>query len=124
VTVRGAILFVASILAGCTDVGPRRGPGTLQATLDSPNGPEGAAVLVLVGEGVLGVSPLGESDVHSITVGEATRVVVINQAGGTLSFEVTMADLARPLVALVHEVAGPDDELRSDLSAYRVELQR
>jgi len=124
VNVRGAILFATLAMAACTDVGPFQGPGTLQATLSSPNGEEGAAVLLFIGEGVLDVNAVGDTEAYAIASSATTRVVLINHAGGTLSVEVRVADRSRPLVALVQEVAGPDDELRSDLSAYRVELSR
>ena len=121
---RRLFLLVALLLASCTDVGPVRGPGTFLATLSSPNGDEGAAVLVLLGEGVVDVRGTGGTDAYAATSGETTRVVLIKLPGGTLEFEVTVADLGGPLSALVQEVAGPDDELRTDLSAYRVEFGR
>lgn len=123
-SVRGVVLLAALALSGCTDIGPTRGPGKLAATLRSPSGDEGAAVLSLLGEGVLEVTKVGETEVYAVASGLTTRVVLINQSGGTLAFEVAVADVGRPVLALVREVAGPDDELRSDLSEYRVEFER
>jgi hypothetical protein len=124
VTLRRAALVASLVLAACTDVGPGRGPGTLTATLRSPNGDEGAAVVLLVGEGVVGVNPLGATEAYSVVSRAATRVVLINQAGGSLSFELEVADLRQPVVGLVQQVAGPTDALRSDVSAYRLEFGR
>lgn len=119
-----AVLIGALALAACTDLGPMRGAGTLTATLRSPNGSEGAAVLLLEGGGVLGVTAVGDTEAFALTSGEKTRVVLINQAGGLLAFSVAVSEVSQPLVAFVGEVAGPDDRLRSDLSEYRVEFRR
>jgi len=123
-SLRRTALIGALALAACMDAGPRPGPGTATATLISPNGEEGAAVLLLAGEGVTAIEPIGDTEVWASTSGDETRVVLINQLGGTLAFEVVMADLRRPFVADVIEVAGPDDALRADLTGYRVELER
>jgi len=120
---RRRLLFAAAlVLTACSDAARPSGPGAHTATVRSPHGAEGAAVLTLVGEGVLDVRPVGGTEVYSVVSGALTRVVLIDQAGGTLAFEVIVAELSRPLVALLQEVAGPDDELRDDLSGYRVEL--
>lgn len=119
---RRSLFGVALVLAACTDAAPLLGPGTLTATLRSPNGPEGAAVLLLVGEGVAAVSSAGGAEAHSFSTGQATRVVLIHPDGGSLSFDVEMADRSRPPVAVIREVAGPDDRLRSDLTGYRLEF--
>jgi streptogramin lyase len=82
-------------------------------------------VLLLVGEGVGEVRPAaGDTEVYAVVSGEQTRVVLIDQSGGTLAFDVAMTDMTRPLTAIVQEVAGPDDRLRGDLSDYRVLLAR
>lgn len=123
-SLRRTALIAALALTACTDAGPRPGPGTITATLRSPNGDEGAAVLLLAGEGVTRVEPVGDTEVHASTSGDETRVVLINQLGGTLAFEVSVANLRGSLVADLIQVAGPDDALRTDLSGYRVELAR
>lgn len=123
-SLRRTALVGALVLAACNDAGPRAGPGTVTATLRSPNGAEGAAVLLLAGEGVTGVEPIGDTEAWASTVGDETRVVLVNQAGGTLAFEVALADVRRPLVADLVEVAGPDDALRGDLTGYLVEIVR
>ena len=116
--------MVALAIAACFDAGPLIGPGRLSVTIDSPHGEEGAAVLLLAGEAVLAVGSAGETEVHAEHVGDETRVVLIHPTGGTLAFELVMAELSRPLVPVILEVAGPDDELRDDLAGYRVELSR
>lgn len=123
-SLRRAMLVVVLVLTACTDGSLRLGPGTLTATVRSPNGEEGAAVLLLVGEGVTGVEQVGDTEIYATTSGDETRVVLINQTGGTLAFNVDVADRLRPLVAVVLQVAGPDDALRTDLASYVVELER
>lgn len=128
-TVRRVLLVAALALAACADAGPLIGHGVLSATLRSPHGDEGAAVLLLAGEGVLGVESVGQTEAYgavsgAAVAGAATRVVLVHPTGGTLTFQVEMIDLSRPLVAVVREVAGPDDELRTELSGYRLELSR
>ena len=80
-------------------------------------------MLLLAGEGVLDVGPVGETEVYAERAGSETRVVLIHPSGGTLAFELLMADLSRAPVPVIVEVAGPDDELRA-LDGYRVVLSR
>lgn len=113
---------VGVVPAGCTD-GPAPGPGTLAASLVSPHGAEGAAVLELVGPGIEGVSGGAGARVWGRPGGgDTVAVVVVADQPGALTFRVAVADtLLRPEVRVV-EVAGPDDALRGVLAGYRVEL--
>lgn len=116
--------MLALALAACADEGPVSGPGTLTATLVSPNGAEGAAHVVLLGEGIGAITPLGSTEVHSRTGVEGTHVVLVDPAGGTLAFQIAVADTTQPPAVVIQQVAGPDDALRSGLEAYRLELGR
>lgn len=118
------VVFGALVLASATacDSGPDPGPGTLTATVVSPNGAEGAAVLSVFGDGLQGVSAVqgrafGELD------GDTLRVVVVGD-GGTLRFGLQVADTTRKPTGVVVEVAGPDDELRPSVAGYSVEFVR
>jgi len=111
------------LVASCSDQGPDSGPGPLIATLQSPNGVEGAAVVRLVGEGLGEVSPLS-GRVFSQLDGDTLTVVVVNLAGGDLAFSVSVADTARKPVATVVEVAGTDDALRGSLAGYELDIRR
>jgi hypothetical protein len=123
--IRRAAGVVALLLVGaCTGEGPVSAPGTLTATLVSPNGAEGAAVIVLAGDGVTDVQPLGDTEVHSRTTGTTTWVVLLSELGGTLAFSLTVPDTTQPPTAVVQEVAGADDALRDLASGYRVEFGR
>lgn len=114
-----AVLFVA-----CSDEGPVSGRGTLTATLVSPNGAEGAALVHLAGEGIGTITAVGGTEVFSEIGATAAQVVLVNQAGGELAFQVAVADTTQPPAVVVIEVAGPDDALRPDIADYDVEFGR
>lgn len=113
-----------ALLAACTDAGPVSGPGKMTATLLSPNGAEGAALVVLLGDDVGAVGAVGDTEVYSHAGATSTQVVLINQAGGDLAFQVAVADTTQPPAFVVQEVAGPDDELRAELTEYALEFVR
>lgn len=116
----GAALVLAA--GACGDAGPASGPGVLTARVVSPNGAEGAALVTLVGPGIEGIAAAGGrvfSEVH----GDTVVVVVVNEAGGDLSFGVSLADTTRPPTAALVEVSGPDDRIRA-LTGYSLEIRR
>ena len=112
-----------SLLLACTDQSPP-GPGILMATLKSPNGAEGAALVVLMGSGIGEATPLGNNELYTNSNLDELRIVLINQAGGELEFRVEVADTTIKPTATVEEVAGPDNELRSALGGYQLEFRR
>ena len=113
-----------ALLAACADEGPVSGPGTLSATLVSPNGAEGAALVVLLGDGVGAVSQNGAARVFSYAGNSVTNIVLVNDEGGDLSFSVAVADTLQKPPYVIVEVAGPDDELRPTTTEYSLELRR
>lgn len=115
------LLAAAAFLAACND-GPAPGPGAFTASLVSPHGAEGAAVLELVGPGIQGVSGDGARVWGRPGAGDTVTVVVIADEAGSLGFRVAVADTLRRPEARVVQVAGPDDALREALEGYRVEL--
>lgn len=120
------IVLAAAALAACGgEQAPVSGPGTMTVTLMSPNGSEGAAVLNLLGDGIGQVSSTGANEVYSFSgSGDSqTRVVLISQAGGDLSFQVAVPDTTQPPAYVIEEVAGPDDALRG-LTGYELEFRR
>lgn len=122
--VRGWTLLATLAAAfACADEGPVSGPGDVTATLIGPNGPEGAALLVLLGEGIEAVEAVGGVELYSATSDGGVQIVLVDQAGGDLSFRVSLADTTRLPQAIVRQVAGPDDELRS-LDGYSVGFGR
>lgn len=117
-----AALLALILTAACGDAGPASGPGTLTATVVSPNGSEGAAIVLLVGDGLGAVSPV-DGRVFAGQSGDTLRVVVVNDDPGALRFQVAVADTTRPPQAVLVEVSGPDDRLRGG-AGYAVELRR
>lgn len=124
VPARAGALGLLLLAGACGDAGPVSGPGALRATLVSPNGAEGAARVFLVGEGIAAVSAL-EGRVFSFQRGDTTHVVVVHDAdaGGDLSFSVSVADTTRPPRGVVVEVSDPEDRVRA-LTGYALELRR
>jgi hypothetical protein len=96
----------------------------MTATLTGPNGPEGAAVVVLLGDGLTGFAPLGDLEMYSEVSASGSRVVLIHPTGGDLAFRVAVPDTTQPPAWVVEQVAGPDDALRPDVSPYALEFAR
>ncbi len=105
-------LFLALVVAGC-DRTPS-GEGDWTATLEGPGGPFGAAVVMVSGEGVLGVSGAGGTLTWTEETGDGEiRVVLVQPASsGGVHFRVRVRELADPApsVAII-QLAGTDDEL-------------
>ena len=120
---RFAAFLALSLLVACTDHSPP-GPGILTATLKSPNGAEGAAVVVLMGPGIGEVTPVGSNQLYSNASLDEVRIVLINQNDGTLAFRVEVADTTIEPAAIVEEVANPDNLIRSTLDGYQLEFRR
>lgn len=110
------------VLAACDAGGPERLAGTWTATLVSPNGAEGAAVVELEGAGITAIRPL-DGRVFSSIGDDGARVVVVRETPGIVRFEVDLAGAPGVPEARVVEVAGPDDALRP-LEGYTVEVAR
>lgn len=120
------LLFAAplALFGACSDEGPVSGPGVVTATLMSPHGAEGAALISLLGEGVGSVTAVGDTEAYAYTDGATTQVVLVNQLGGELSFRFAVTDTLELPEWVVREVADPDDALRSGTSGYQLELGR
>ena len=116
-----ALLFLAVLLgaSGCGDVAPVSAPGTLTATVESPNGAEGAALIRLVGAGVAFVEPL-TGDLHTSVVGDTTKVLVVLDTLGDIAFRLNVADTTLTPVATLLQVADGQNELRAGLLEYSV----
>jgi hypothetical protein len=115
-----ALTLIAALWASACDQDAV--PGSLTATLVSPNGPEGAAWVTLSGPGIGAVSSL-DARTFSHAVGETVHVVVVRDQPGDLRFVVEVANTTRPPTVVVREVAGGDNRLRADAAAYRLELR-
>ena len=120
---RFAAFLALSLLVACADQSPP-GPGILTATFKSPNGAEGAALVVLMGPGIGEVTPVGSNQLYSNSSLDEVRIVLINQNDGTLAFRVEVADTTIKPAAIVEEVANPDNQIRSTLDGYQLEFRR
>ena len=120
------LMFFAVLVAttACSDEAPVSGPGTMTATLVGPNGAEGAALVSLLGDGVGEITGLGDTEAHTEAIVGGTQLVLINQVGGDLAFEVAVTDTTNLPAWVVSQVAGPDDELREDVAAYSLAYSR
>ena len=120
---RFAAFLALSLLVACADQSPP-GPGILTATLKSPNGAEGAALVVLMGPGIGEVTPVGNNQLYSNSNLDEVRIVIINQIDGDLAFRVEVADTTIKPAAIVEEVANPDNKIRLTLDGYQLEFRR
>ena len=116
-----ALLLALALLAGCDSTAPKRPGELVTATLVSPNGAEGAAVLEFTGPGVREVTSEA-ARVFARTSGDVTRVVVVRDQPGTIQLRVRLADPTRKPAAAVVEVAGGDDAVRPSLAGSRVDF--
>ena len=113
-------LAAAALLISACDSSTRPGgPGTLTATVTSPNGDEGAAVLDVVGT-VQSFSGTGDVSVYTTPVATGTRVVLVRLTPGPLSMKLTVPDVSQPPTVSIVEVAAGDDRLRTSVAGYGV----
>ena len=121
-TARYLCVAIASlILASCDRSTDPGGAGTLNVSLVSPNGAEGAAILDVAGE-VESVSSTGDTRVFSADSPAGKRVVIVRGTAGSLSVRLRVPDVSRPPQVTVVEVADGDDRVRVSLAGYHVEL--
>lgn len=111
-----------ALLLACGDAGPEAGPGVLTATVVSPHGAEGSAVLSLFGPGIGDLTPLG-GRLFEWRRADTVRVVLVNDAPGGLSFVVAVADTTLPPAGVVLQVADAEDRLREVLTGYALEVR-
>ncbi|MBT3324721.1 MAG: hypothetical protein HN396_00575 [Gemmatimonadales bacterium] len=111
------------LVGACSDQAPVSGPGTMTVTLKSPNGSEGAALVAILGDDVGSVSASGATEVWSQEGNSITQIVLIDQDGGDLSFRLAVSDTTNPPGWVIHEVAGPDNQLRGTTD-YELEFRR
>jgi hypothetical protein len=118
-------LSALALAAGCSDEGPSPEPGAVTfALVASGTAPvEGGAVFLLPGD-TLATATVDDGMIFLRSVPEGTRVVIVRGTPGAIRFRVDVEDVHRPPDVRIEQVSGPDDRLRSDLSAYRLEVQQ
>lgn len=115
--------LISAIGCGGGDVGPVSGPGSFIATLESPNGVEGASLIHLIGGGVSSVQPLS-GELFTSTSGDTTKVLVVLSTPGDVAFRVQVADTTQPPIVVLLQVADGDNRVRSSLQGYSVRLSQ
>ena len=121
----GLLLAVLVSAIGCSgaDAGPVSGPGSFVATLESPNGVEGASLIHLIGGGVSSVQPLS-GELFTSTSGDTTKVLVVLTTPGDVAFRVQVADTTQPPIVVLLQVADGDNRSRGSLQGYEVRLRQ
>ena len=118
-TVPVLLLALAACDGGGTDAA--QAGGEYIATLESPNGPEGAAVLELTGSGVQAIRATSLS-LFRQPVSGGTRLLLVREPAGRLEFRVRMAAGSRPPEVRVVEVVDGEDRQRASLAGYAVDF--
>ena len=122
----GLLTILLLTLPGCIDLGPSgpQGRGSITVDLMSPNGAEGAAVFELTGGTGLGVvSSFGGEVYYNSNYGTGvTRVVVVMDVPGDVQFKVRTSNVGDLPSVTVLQVTDGDDQLRSSLGGYEVEV--
>lgn len=118
-------LLLACLVAGlsaCDSVpsGPS-GPGRIEVSLTSPNGSEGAAVIVLKGSGLFELGGAAGQIFTGQGPDSLVAVVVLDEPG-VIRLTVRVADVAVVPSARVVAVAGGDNKLRTSLAGYKFQL--
>jgi hypothetical protein len=117
-------LFALTAWACGDSTGPSgpKGPGVFDVSLVSPNGAEGSAVLSMAGGTGLGEITTTDGEVYFHHTGRSSKVIVILDTPGFIRFRVETQEVADlPSVAVV-QVADGDDELRTSVSGYQVQI--
>jgi hypothetical protein len=125
VRARVACLAAVVALAGC-DLGGPGGPARVAGTLTG-NPATGAAVVEVTWPGVTGFEGRGGTQVYSGAVSgfpDRHRVILVDAAGGDLSFTIVLDDtrLDGPVLTVVSAVGT--DNLPLDVTGLRVALER
>lgn len=119
-----AVLLLAAALSGCDLFGPS-GPGTLEATVRADE-PLGGLVLELVGEGITGFTPRGDTRAvgRTLSVAEGRhRVVVVAPEGSPIRFGIEVEDLgADPPSVRVVSAVDPSNRA-SNARGVRIQVE-
>jgi hypothetical protein len=94
----------------------------MHVELLSPNGAEGAAVFEVTGGTGLGEVTAEGGEVYQQNAGGTITVVVILDNPGRVRLQVRAENVRQLPSVRVVQVAGGDNQLRSSLSGYEVEI--
>lgn len=122
-TVLSALVAILVVGLACVSVPGEPISRKLNATLVSPNGDEGAALIEMTGSG-LGEVTVREGRVFTTGTGQRVRAVFVLDEPGEIRFQIEMDDPKAPISATVLEVADGTNEVRTSLTEYDVEFAR
>jgi hypothetical protein len=116
-------LIICTTATGCDFLGLSgpSGPGELYASIVSPNTLDGAAVIEITGGSGLGSITSDNGEVFYEHDGGTTRLVIILENPGPITFRVRVTDVAELPSAMVIQIADGNNELRTSLSDYEIE---
>jgi hypothetical protein len=120
-------VMLAVLAAACSDARGPSGPGSYTVAIEGGDVPAGAAVVELLGPGILGVESVGSARVYSTPLPsrDGIRVVVVVPGEFELGFRVLVSDLAlAPPRGDVVEAAGMDNTPSLAPSTYQVRVIR
>jgi hypothetical protein len=117
-------LCVSAVLVGCDVLGLSgpSGPGELYANILSPDGAvDGAVVLEITGPTGSESITSDFGDVFFERDGNITRVVLVLDDPGLLSFQMRVEDVSELPTVTIVQVADGNNQLRTSVSEYETE---
>ena len=118
---RSLPLLVLAAALSCDDFSSPRQSDWYAASIMSPNGAEGSALLEITGE-VTEVTSESARVFFRANAG-VTRAILVLPEAGTLRFRVRLASVAPPPDTRIVMIGGPSDSLRLNLAGYRVQYR-
>lgn len=115
----------SACLDSADDLGPDPDAETvlLDASIESPHGPEGAVLLDVSTDEVLSVRALdSETEIVGRPAGERAQIAVIRHRPGTISFRLRAVKSEEPPEIRILQVADWENRLRDGLDGYRVRI--
>ena len=122
-TILKIFAIVIALGVGCVSVPGDPISRKLNATLVSPNGDEGAALIEMTGTG-LGEVTVRRGQVFTTGTDQRVRAVIVLDEPGEIRFQIEMDDPSAGISATVLEVADGTNEVRASLTGYAVEFVR
>ena len=119
-----ALVLAPLACSGDDGTGTPRDPLVRVATIESPNGAEGAAVVELAGDVAADVTADDGSEAFADAALGVTRVVIVRGSPGAHRFRLRLPAGATPPTARVIEVADGSDRLRASVSGYSVRFEQ
>lgn len=118
-----SLLLALAACDGGEGTGTDLAGGEFIGTLQSPHGPEGAAILEIGGAGVEEVFA-SSATLFQQPVSGGRRLVLVREPAGAIEFRVRMAPGNAPPEVRVVQVVDGDDAVRPSADGYTVSFTR